>query len=109
MGISESQEKLSLQVTDSTGREKPSRTMPGQMDLRLFTSIRRKLGFLAQRPEKGYSKFYEDQWRVLAMCCGLSLINQLRQRREQGELIKTLMRDYILSKAIVYRYLEKTA
>lgn len=35
-------------------------------------------------------------------------INQLRQRREQGELIKTLMRDYSLSKASVYRYLGKT-
>jgi DNA invertase Pin-like site-specific DNA recombinase len=36
-------------------------------------------------------------------------INQLRQRREQGELIKTLMKDYSLSKASVYRYLGKTA
>jgi DNA invertase Pin-like site-specific DNA recombinase len=36
-------------------------------------------------------------------------IDQLRQRREQGELIKTLMKDYGLSKASVYRYLGKTA
>ena len=36
-------------------------------------------------------------------------IDQLRQRREQGELIKTLMKDYSLSKASVYRYLGKTA
>jgi DNA invertase Pin-like site-specific DNA recombinase len=34
--------------------------------------------------------------------------DQLRQRREQGELIKTLMKDYNLSKASVYRYLDKT-
>nr|WP_321397436.1 recombinase family protein [uncultured Desulfobacter sp.] len=36
-------------------------------------------------------------------------IHQLRQRREQGALIKTLMEDYSLSKASVYRYLGKTA
>lgn len=36
-------------------------------------------------------------------------IDQLRQRREQGELVKTLMKDYSLSKASVYRYLGKTA
>jgi len=35
-------------------------------------------------------------------------IHQLRQRREQGELIKTLMEDYSLSKASVYRYLGTT-
>jgi DNA invertase Pin-like site-specific DNA recombinase len=34
--------------------------------------------------------------------------DQLRQRREQGELIKNLMKDYNLSKASVYRYLGKT-
>lgn len=33
-------------------------------------------------------------------------IAELRQRREQGELIKTLMADYKLSKASVYRYLD---
>ena len=33
-------------------------------------------------------------------------IAELRQRREQGVLIKTLIRDYRLSKASVYRYLE---
>ncbi len=32
-------------------------------------------------------------------------IAELRQRREQGALIKTLMKDYHLSKASVYRYL----
>ena len=32
-------------------------------------------------------------------------ITELRQRREQGTLIKTLMQDYRLSKASVYRYL----
>ena len=31
--------------------------------------------------------------------------DQLRRRREQGELIKTLMKDYNLSRASVYRYL----
>jgi DNA invertase Pin-like site-specific DNA recombinase len=30
---------------------------------------------------------------------------ELRQRRQQGVLIKTLMHDYRLSKASVYRYL----
>jgi len=30
---------------------------------------------------------------------------ELRERREQGVLIKTLMKDYGLSKASVYRYL----
>ena len=33
---------------------------------------------------------------------------ELQQRREQGELIKTLMQDYSLSKASVYRYLSET-
>jgi DNA invertase Pin-like site-specific DNA recombinase len=32
-------------------------------------------------------------------------IEELRQRRQQGVLIKTLMHDYRLSKASVYRYL----
>ena len=32
-------------------------------------------------------------------------IAELRHRREQGALIKTLMKDYRLSKASVYRYL----
>lgn len=32
-------------------------------------------------------------------------IAELRERRQEGELIKTLMRDYQLSKASVYRYL----
>ncbi|NJM99723.1 MAG: recombinase family protein [Phormidesmis sp. RL_2_1] len=31
---------------------------------------------------------------------------ELRQRRQQGALIKTLMKDYKLSKASVYRYLD---
>lgn len=34
--------------------------------------------------------------------------DQLRQGRKQGKLIKTLMEDYNLSKASVYRYLGKT-
>jgi len=34
-------------------------------------------------------------------------VNELRQRREQGVLIKTLMKDYSLSKASVYRYLSE--
>ena len=33
-------------------------------------------------------------------------IIELRQRRENGELIRELMRDYGISKATVYRYLE---
>ncbi len=32
-------------------------------------------------------------------------ISELRQRRKEGVLIKTLMRDYNLSKASIYRYL----
>jgi DNA invertase Pin-like site-specific DNA recombinase len=32
-------------------------------------------------------------------------ISELRQRRAEGELIKTLMKDYDLSKATIYRYL----
>ena len=35
-------------------------------------------------------------------------IAELRHRREQGTLIKTLMKDYRLSKASVYRYLSET-
>ena len=35
-------------------------------------------------------------------------IHQFRQRREQGELIKTLMEDYSLSKASVYGYFGTT-
>jgi DNA invertase Pin-like site-specific DNA recombinase len=33
---------------------------------------------------------------------------ELRRRREQGELIKTLMQDYSLSKVSVYRYLSRS-
>jgi DNA invertase Pin-like site-specific DNA recombinase len=33
---------------------------------------------------------------------------ELRQKRQQGALIKTLMKDYKLSKASVYRYLDGT-
>lgn len=32
-------------------------------------------------------------------------IDQLKKRRQQGELIKSLMKDYRLSKASIYRYL----
>ncbi len=35
--------------------------------------------------------------------------NELRKRRAQGELIKTLMKAYGLSKSSVYRYLEEAA
>lgn len=35
-------------------------------------------------------------------------IAELQQRREQGVLIKTLMADYKVSKATVYRYLEES-
>ncbi len=35
-------------------------------------------------------------------------MDELRHRREQGVLIKTLMQDYRLSKASVYRYLGET-
>ncbi len=34
---------------------------------------------------------------------------ELRKRRAQGELIKTLMQDYGISKVSVYRYLGQTA
>ena len=37
-----------------------------------------------------------------------SQVAELQNRREQGELIKTLMKDYHLSKASVYRYLSET-
>ena len=33
--------------------------------------------------------------------------SELQQRRAQGELIKTLMKDYGLSKSSVYRYLDE--
>ena len=32
-------------------------------------------------------------------------IAELRQRRQQGDLVRVLMRDYNVSKATVYRYL----
>lgn len=35
-------------------------------------------------------------------------IEELRQKRTDGALIKTLMKDYGLSKASIYRYLENT-
>lgn len=35
-------------------------------------------------------------------------IKELRNRRKEGVLIKTLMKDYNLSKASVYRYLDET-
>ncbi len=35
----------------------------------------------------------------------LQQMDELRHRREQGALIRTLMQDYGLSKASVYRYL----
>ena len=35
-------------------------------------------------------------------------VQELRQRRREGELIKTLMKDYQLSKASVYRYLNES-
>ncbi len=38
----------------------------------------------------------------------LQQMDELRHRREQGTLIKTLMKDYRLSKASVYRYLSET-
>lgn len=38
----------------------------------------------------------------------LQQMDELRHRREQGVLIKTLMQDYRLSKASVYRYLGET-
>ena len=34
-------------------------------------------------------------------------INEMRQKRKQGVLIKTLMKDYDISKATVYRYLNE--
>jgi DNA invertase Pin-like site-specific DNA recombinase len=38
----------------------------------------------------------------------IAQIAELQQRRKQGELIKTLMKEYGLSKASVYRYLNET-
>ena len=35
-------------------------------------------------------------------------VTELRWRREQGNLIKTLMKDYSLSKASIYRYLAES-
>ncbi len=39
---------------------------------------------------------------------GSEQVKELRQKREAGALIKTLMKEYELSKASVYRYLEKS-
>ena len=36
-------------------------------------------------------------------------IAELRQRCQQGELIKTLMKDYRVSKATIYRYLDNNS
>jgi DNA invertase Pin-like site-specific DNA recombinase len=41
-------------------------------------------------------------------CLSAEQILELRIRREQGVLIKTLMKDFSLSKASVYRYLEQS-
>ncbi len=41
-------------------------------------------------------------------CLSAEQIIQLRVRREQGALIKTLMKDFSISKASVYRYLEQS-
>ncbi|MFM2305220.1 MAG: hypothetical protein RLZZ135_2633 [Cyanobacteriota bacterium] len=38
-----------------------------------------------------------------------SQVLELRERRDSGELIKDLMREFRLSKATIYRYLEATA
>ena len=38
-----------------------------------------------------------------------SQVLELRERRDSGELIKDLMREFRLSKATIYRYLETTA
>jgi DNA invertase Pin-like site-specific DNA recombinase len=40
---------------------------------------------------------------------GADEIDQLRERREGGDLIKVLMKDYSLSKASIYRYLKHEA
>ena len=41
-------------------------------------------------------------------CLSAEQVLELRVRREQGVLIKTLMKDFSLSKASVYRYLEQS-
>jgi hypothetical protein len=36
-------------------------------------------------------------------------VTELRHRRQHGVFINTLMKDYVLSKASVYRYLSETS
>jgi DNA invertase Pin-like site-specific DNA recombinase len=55
------------------------------------------MGF--KKPRHGGVRFGPKKRLTLAQ------VSELRQRRAQGELIKTLMQDYGLSKASVYRYL----
>jgi len=43
--------------------------------------------------------------RLVARLLNNPQIEKLRQRREGGTMIKTLMKDYCISKATVYRYL----
>ncbi len=47
-------------------------------------------------------------WKFPFISVTTEQIAELRQRRAQGILIKTLMADYRLSKASVYRYLGQT-
>ena len=64
------------------------------------TEIRaeRQIDGIQKAKERGV-KFGRDKSLTSAQ------ISEMQQRREQGELIKTLMADYSISKATVYRYL----
>jgi DNA invertase Pin-like site-specific DNA recombinase len=62
----------------------------------------------AERQADGIAKAKEKGVKFGAQArLNVAEIDQLRQRRENGELIKTLMADYGLSKASVYRYLSE--
>jgi hypothetical protein len=60
-----------------------------QQNLRYYASLANfyNMGLLAQRPEKGHSEFHEGQWRVLALCYGLSLISQIKYNRSDQSTI----------------------
>ena len=76
------------------------------------------LGAIAQfetelRAERQMDGIQKAKERGIRFGRGKSLTDEqataLRQRREQGALIKTLMKEYGLSKASIYRYLEADA
>jgi DNA invertase Pin-like site-specific DNA recombinase len=60
----------------------------------------------AERQMDGIQKAKEQGMRFgRTRLLNMEQIGELRQRRQQGVLIKTLMHDYRLSKASIYRYI----